>query len=132
MLYTIMKHIHNVFPVKQFNGTFNITDGAISLSDIKTGQYFLIEGSMFNDGVYKYPTTNLQDEEFSGCVTLLAPPRQFLDLVDEISSYVEHDTRGGLQSESFGGYSYTRATVNGRMADWTDIFRQRLNVWRKL
>ena len=133
MLYTIMRHIHNMFPVSNHKGAYKIENGSISLPFGKVGQYFLIEGSVLNDGVYQYPTTELTDEEFEGCVTLLAPPVEFLALVDEIESYLNTDNRNGLQSESFGGYSYNRATTsNGTMADWQDIFRQRLNVWRKI
>lgn len=128
-----MKHIHNVFPAKHLSGAFSIKSGTISLLDIKDGQYFLIEGSLFNDGVYKYPVDNLQDEEFNGYVTLLAPPQEFLTLVDEIEAYCKDNVRTGLQSESFGGYSYTKATgANGGIADWTDVFKQRLNAWRKI
>ncbi len=128
-----MKHIHNVFPKKNIFGTFNIKDGSISLSDIKDGQYFLIENSYFNDGVYKYPVNDLIDEEFTGSITLLAPPKEFLALVDDIQVYCKENVRTGLQSESFGGYSYTKASgANGTIADWTDVFKQRLNAWRKI
>lgn len=134
MLYTIMKHIHNLFPTdKRYEGEVCVVGGAISLDFIKDNQYFLVEGSLFNDGVWKYPATGMTDEVFNGHITGLAIPAEFLDLVDEIESYVNDDKRNGFQSESFGGYSYTKAAgANGVMADWPDIFRQRLNVWRKI
>ena len=37
------------------------------------------------------------------------------------------------QSESFGGYSYTKASAsNGDQVDWKTVFRSRLNRWRKI
>lgn len=133
MLYTILKHIHNFFPVSNHEGAYKIENGAISLDFIKENQYFLIEGSVFNDGVYKYPVDTLTDEEFKGCITALAIPNEFIQLVDEIQAYVAKNERTGLQSESFGGYSYTKATgANGTQADWQDVYRQRLSVWRKI
>lgn len=133
MLYTILKHIHNFFAVSNHDGAYKIENGAISLDFIKDNQYFLIEGSIFNDGVYKYPTDTLIDEEFNGCITALAIPKEFLDLADEIQKFTATTERTGFQSESFGGYSYSRPTTqNGTMADWHDVFRQRLNTWRKI
>lgn len=134
MLYTIMRHIRNFFAVKNINGKFNIENGAISLSDIKDGQYFLIEGSIFNNGVYKYPVNNLKDEEFTGYITFLAPPEEFLQLVKEIEEYEASENKSkGFTSESFGGYSYTKATgENGAPLTWQAIFNDRLNVWRKI
>lgn len=134
MLYTIMRYIRNFFSTRIRNvGVYKIQDGTISLPFLSEGMYFLLEGSVHNDGVYRYPATGLTDEEFEGDITLLAPPKAFLELVSEIESYTNSNTIGGLQSESFGGYSYSRATNgSGGLADWQDVYKERLNVWRKL
>lgn len=135
MLYEIMKSIKNFFPTGiQEDDCFTIEEGILSLPFVREGQYILIEGSAFNDGVYQYPCSNLQDEEFLGVITVLAPPKAFLILVDDIEKYQSSaPALGAYASENFGNYSYTRATnSNGSPAQWQDIFRSRLNAWRKI
>lgn len=135
MLFEIMKHIRNFFPTGEYKeGAFKIEDGTIILPFVRNGQYIYIQGSKFNDGVYKYPATDLEDEEFDGCIDVLAPPREFLALCCSIEMWVKtNGDRSAMQSESFGGYSYTRATnADGSLADWQDVYRQRLNAWRKI
>ena len=112
------------------------SDTAIRLP-LQDGQYYLISGSSFNDGVYQYhkgDTAPLQEETFDGVVVPLAIPKPFLSLVDEISEWqAKNGNLGAYQSESFGGYSYSRATNSkGEAYTWQDAFRARLNPWRKM
>ena len=134
MLFEVMKHIKNFFPTDICEeGEFTITDGGLNLPFVKEGQYIYIEGSSMNDGVYQYPLSNMTDETFKGFITILAPPKAFLDLVADIKSYEANNAATPYQSESFGGYSYTRATNKaGNIAGWQDVFRSRLNSWRKI
>lgn len=135
MLYEVMKHTHNFFPTdKCKEDEFTITDGNLNLSFVADGQYVYIEGSAMNDGVYQYPLSGLSDETFRGVITILAPPKAFLDLVADIEGCEANDAnKGTYQSESFGGYSYTRATNKaGNIAGWQDVFKARLNAWRKI
>lgn len=138
MLYTVMKHIRNFFHVRGAgkSGLWKVEDGTIVLPFIKNGQYFQIEGSVFNDGVFRYPSSGMVDEEFVGYISPLAVPMDFLNLVEEISEWCEkNDTAANTpyQSESFGGYSYTRATdSNGNAVGWQDVYKKRLNAWRKI
>ncbi|MCQ2106547.1 MAG: hypothetical protein MJZ26_12235 [Fibrobacter sp.] len=136
MLYQVMKHIRNFFPVPggMMSGEFKIEEGVISLPSCLDGQFYLIEGSVLNDGVHQHPATDLIDETFRGQVTLLAIPRAFIDLVEEIEKWDEKNgAAGAFQSESFGDYSYTRATnEKGAPVTWSDAFKSKLNVWRKI
>lgn len=135
MLETILNHLHNYFVLEGgiHAGTFDIVSGALPLDFLKPGQYFRIEGSVFNDGVYQYPAV-LTDETFSGRISALAIPRAVLELAAEIEEYNESHPDNGMASESFAGYSYTRATdsATGGAATWATVFRSRLNAWRKL
>lgn len=138
MLEQVMRHIRNYFvlPGGIHENTYAIEGGGISLPFLDDGQYFRICGSIFNDGVYQYPASGLIDERFTGTVWVLAVPRSFLDVVGEIEAY-EKQTGGASSpylSESFAGYSYTRVTNSqtGQVATWKEIFRSRLNEWRKL
>lgn len=135
MLYEILKHIRNFFPSleHQMEGHFEVKDGAINpFPHILEGQYFLIEGSVLNDGVWN-DVAQLQDEEFDGVITPLKIPRDFLSLVAEIEEYQAKEKNSPYISESFGGYSYTKATNSkGKPQNWADAFGTRLNAWRKL
>lgn len=133
MLEEVMVHIKNFFPTElSEEAEYTITEGTISLQFVSNGQYIRIEGSTMNDGVYKYPVTGLTNETFKGVITVLAPPKSFLDLVDEISTYNATYKATPYQSESFGGYSYSKTSVGSGSGSWCDAFRSRLNVWRKI
>lgn len=133
MLEQVLQNLHNWFDVYREFGEFTIASGNISLPFLKTGQYFRIIGSVFNDGVYQYPVDSLTDETFDGAVWALAIPQSVITLADEISDYAASNALTGYTSESFGEYSYQRATDgNGGVATWEDVFRSRLNQWRKI
>lgn len=136
MIGELLHEIRNYFDKSRYFGTFRIVDGSPMFDDIpiQNGQYIRICGSTFNDGVYQYPTNDLIDEEWSGAVWLLAIPKDVLDLSDEIDAWKEKYGATGLYtSESFAGYSYTKATSkNGGAYTWKDEFASRLNRWRKI
>ena len=120
-------------------GTFTVENGSITLPFLLTNQYFRIVGSVFNDGLHKYPAADLTDETFAGTVWALAVPKSVVALAEDIAAWEEKNGEAVLSpytSESFGGYSYTKAS--GGKADtnavtgWQDAFRGRLNDWRKL
>jgi hypothetical protein len=136
MLATILNHLNNYFVVKNgvHRGTFAIVDGTVSLDFLKSGQYFKIVGSVFNDGVYQYPVSNLVDEEFEGEIWVMAIPKELLDLVEEISEWLKKYPITGYISEKFGNYSYSQRTNfrSNAAISWQDVFSVRLNRWRKV
>lgn len=135
MLYEVMKYCHNFFPSGTvLHKTFKIQGGSIDLPDVLDGAYFMIEGSWFNDGVYQYPTTKLLDEEFAGTVSILKIPKGFLELVSYIEEWNKKNGNvNQFQSESFGGYSYTKATTkDGDEITWQYAFKNRLRAYRKI
>lgn len=135
MLEEILLHIHNRFEIQGagLSGNFEISSGTITLPGLKMGQYFWIDGSVFNDGLHQYPASDLIDETFTGTITPAAIPRAVVALSGEISDWVSKHPATDLTSESFGGYSYSRASdKNGAPLNWTEVFRSRLNPWRKL
>lgn len=134
-MYEIMRHIHNFFAVSSEEGEWNITSGSISLPFLYEGQYFLVEGSKYNDYiVYKYGTDTLKDESFKGYIVALNVPKPFVDLCTEIEAWnTANANNSEYVSESFGGYSYTKATgTNGAPLGWQGMFKDRLNTWRKI
>lgn len=112
MLYTILKHIRNFFTTHTvFNGSFTAENGVLEGFKLKDGQFFLIEGSVCNDGIHRFGEADLINEEFDGSVTPLAIPAEFLALVEEIEEFCsKNHEESAFTSESFGGYSYTKAT----------------------
>ena len=141
MLEEILDYIHNYFEYEIVRGVFSIFDGAIDGTRfIQDGQYFKIKGSVFNDGVHKYGGEILTDESFTGEVWLMAVPPRLIKLAHEIEAWCDanKDTIvSPYTSESFGGYSYTKATENtgnggSGAATWRSVFGTQLNQWRKL
>lgn len=134
MLYEIMKSIRNFFVKESRFGRYEIKEGKISLPFLIEGDRFIIEGSKRNDErIFVYPAENMKDEEFEGRIVMIDPPESFLSLVAEIEEYCSTNKATPYQSESFGGYSYTKATsASGNLASWQTAFGTRLNAWRKI
>lgn len=116
-----------------------VQSGTISpVPFLKVGQYYRIIGSALNDGVYKHGTDDLSlaDEEFFGSVWAMRVPAEFVALVDDIQTWDAANASalsGPYASESFGGYSYSKATSEGGGAwTWRDQFKSRLNAFRRL
>lgn len=135
MLEQILDHLHNYFIANNgvHYGDFEISNGSVDLDFLQTGQYFKIVGSIFNDGVYQYPASNLVDETFSGEIWALAIPSAVINIAQEIEEWTIKYPATGYISESFGNYSYSMRTSfrGSAVAGWEDVFRGRLNHWRK-
>ena len=135
-LTNLCAEIRNYFETEKRFGTFTISDGSISPSNfLQSGQYYRIVGSVFNDGVHRHPAHDLTDETFDGAVWAMAVPPAVVELLSKIDDFekAEANSPTAYTSESFGGYSYTKATdENGLPAGWKSVFRSELNKWRKL
>ena len=138
MLEQVLRHLNNWFLVGIHEGTFTVENGSITLPFLLTNQYFRICGSVFNDGLHKYPAADLTDETFTGTVGALAVPKAVVALAEDIAAWEEKNGEAVVspyQSESFGGYSYTKRSAGsdgGTLNGWQDAFRGRLNDWRKI
>lgn len=152
MLSEICLYLKNWFNRNQpkYIGKFTIANNAITFEGgdmtIQNKQYFRIVGSVFNDGVYQYgaETLSLTDESFEGAVWLMAVPPDFISLVAEIEAWqekygsVDSENMSPYQSESFGGYSYTKASGGSSGSDsqsspsWARAYADRLRRYRKI
>lgn len=148
----VCQYLRNWFTRSQHFGVFEIKNGELQTQydtgnefgglNIKNGQYFRIIDSALNDGIYKYPTYNLKDEEFNGAVWILGIPPAVISICAEIEAW--ENKYGGTdsallspyQSESFGGYSYSKGNGSsadgGNAATWKTVFGGRLSPWRKI
>jgi hypothetical protein len=140
----LCKELNNWFCRERYFGKFKIVNGVLAGNfSLQDGQYFRICDSVFNDGVYQYPASGLVDEVFEGAVWAMAVPPTVIALQTEIEEWLADDgvqkaLRSPYTSESFGGYSYTKASGNtsqsGGMAGytWQEHFADQLNRWRKI
>lgn len=144
MIADVCKEVNNYFEKdahgrkRIFRGTFKISGGQLSpLNFIQNGQYFRITGSAFNDGVYKHPTTDLIDEVFDGAIWAMGIPPAFIALCSDIEKWEKkygETVQSPYSSESFAGYSYSKATDSqtGGAVTWQSAFRSQLIRWRKI
>lgn len=149
MIGEICAEIKNYFVYKNdiHIGDWVISNGQISpILDLPT-DYIRIVGSRLNDGVHKVSDLNLVDESFHGGIWIMSPPKDFLALVDEIASWQEVNgtvssaNMSPFQSESFGGYTYSKGMNYGNSrgnasssgtVTWQSIYASRLNRYRRI
>lgn len=147
MLEEVMRYINNRFdcdsrgcPYGSKTGTFTVVDGGLQVDGLLEGQYFWVEGSVLNDGLHLHPASDLKDETFDGKVVFLVVPNSVVDLAAEIEAWCAKNADvldSPLQSESFGGYSYTKASGGSEgnempSAGWKVHYASRLRPYRKL
>lgn len=109
---------------------------------LKDGQHYRIQGSALNDGVCEHPAGGLEDEEFEGRIHAMRLPPDFMAIAGEIAKWNEKNgafdsaANSPYQSESFGGYSYSKgggaSGGGGAGPPWAAAFGGRLERWRKL
>lgn len=135
MLEAILRHLNNYFIADVREGDYAVEGGNIALPFLADGQYFFIRDSIFNDGLHRYPAFDLVDEEFYGVIWCLAIPQAIINLADEIEAWQTKNAEilnSPYTSESFGGYSYTKASGdNGAAVSWKSVFADRLAPYRK-
>ena len=135
MLEKMCAECRNYFVKDIHFGTFKIESGAIEPLDfLQEGQYFRIVDSVLNDGVYKYPATELKDETFYGAIWAMSVPPSFIALASNIEEWQKKDNKpSAYTSVSFGGYIYTKATnAKGQPATWKEVFASELNNYRRM
>ena len=138
----ILAYLKNYFYRFGEKGVYTIADNQIEVrGNYVAGQYIRITGSLLNDTVVKVESvednvltlTEAINEVFDGVIYSLAIPRDLIGLVEEIKAYEKDTPKGGYISESFGNYSYSKATgENGGVADWKDVFKSELKPYRKI
>lgn len=149
MMTELCQELRNWFDrdMKKWSGDFAVENGELSgFSELlKTGQYFRIIGSVFNDGVHKYGDADLTDETFTGSVWAMAVPPAVIALSSDIDAWIakygsgDAVARSPFNSESFGGYSYSKSaggssgdSSGSKGGSWKAAFAYDLNRWRKI
>ena len=139
MLTELCGVLRNWFETDRISGTYTVENGSITLPFLQNGQFFRVVGSVFNDGVHKYPDYAMADETFDGSTWPMSVPPALLCLGEEIKAWQEKNgdiAASPYTSESFGGYSYSKTTsgsaTGAGMVTWQSVFKSRLNQWRKI
>lgn len=154
MMTSLCREVRNYFvrsDSDRISGRFSVSGGIVTRLDQDgfapaDGQYFRIVGSLYNDGVWQNGSQfsdGMTDEVFDGQVWLMAPPKDFTDLADEIEQWIERFGDAALSpyaAESFGGYSYTLRGTSRRNesardhedASWQTAFKRQLSAYRRI
>lgn len=155
MLTEICGYLKNWFVKEMLYGDFIITNGVITYADggalpLQIGQHFRIVGSVFNDGVFEYgegevknsSNPSLVDEIFNGSVWTMAVPLEVIEISQAVDEWktkyegVDSPMMSPYNSESFGGYSYSKSAGNtadkGNGTSWQSVFGSRLARFRKV
>lgn len=139
ILDSLCRELRNYFIRAEHTGTWVIDGGALLPPvPMANGQYYCVEGSVFNDGVHRWPEDTLIDETFEGTVYTMAVPPGFAALAEDIATYRARldeyaASHGGFQSESFEGYSYTLPSdAPAELRELRDRILAGKRQWRKL
>lgn len=124
----VMRQVRHFFERECFQGQFAIAGGA--LVPAPDAPYLAISGSASCDGVWKAGELPERYEVFEGKVWGLYPPKDFLDLCQQISEFDDRNPLGALRSESFGAYSYDRFGSAG--SGWENAFARQLAPYRRM
>lgn len=138
----LLDYLNNYFWREKRDVRLTIENGTFSCDYLQNGQYFRILGSVFNDGVHKYPATDLTDETFEGSIWSMAVPQVVIDLASDIKDWqekyggVDSEAMSPFTSESFGNYSYSKGSsssgISGNANSWQSVFASRLAPYRRL
>lgn len=143
----LCQEIRNWFDRARYIGKITLDEnGGVFCNGVSVvlleGQYFRVIGSVFADGVHKYPDTETLAETFDGAVWAMAVPAPVINLAAEITEWraryetVDSEAMSPFTSESVGSHSYSKgaASVAGtsNTANWQSAFAARLNAWRKI
>ncbi len=143
---SVMREVKNFFEISSETGGFSLAGGKIALKDkYKAGQYILLSGSLLANGVYKIAADEngvytlegaAVDEDWSGIVFGLAVPPDFVALCAEIKAFNDNPANApsAITGETVKGhYTWSKATgANGTPAGWREVFRTRLQPFRKM
>lgn len=146
MINEICAEIKNYFTYEDDRhiGDWTISNNILVPSLDFPTDYIRIIGSRLNDGIHKKKNGafTLKDESFHGGIWIMSPPDDFLSLVAEIEAWqtkngnVNSAAMSPFYSESFGGYSYSKAAGSisgaGTSTTWQSAYAARLNIYRKI
>lgn len=137
-LYEVLLYLRNFFPGERWALSNEPINGGGTDLPLDVGDYYVIEGSKRNDGLHIYGENDLVGDVLTGYVTGCRIPSALLAIYEEIIYWQQQNEEAitsPYQSESFGGYSYTKksgTSGTGAVDSWQSAFASRLKIWRKI
>lgn len=138
-IYTLEKvcqYCRNYFVRETVDGNIKIVDGKLHNISIPENTYFIITGSIYNDGLHEADDYLVDEDTFYGCVSFLAIPNIFINLVTEIDAWITEQKASPnnvltspYTSETFDEYSYSKTVGK---CGWKAVFEEELSNWRKV
>lgn len=154
MLTQICQELRNWFDrgLPKYHGIIHIADGVVTvdgvLPSLQTGQHYRLIGTVFNDGVHVWGLGSqdlVPEADVDATLWEMRVPPVVVELANDIAAWqdkygcVESENMSPFSSESFAGYSYSKASGGGSSSggggstvDWRSAFASRLNRWRKI
>lgn len=125
MLTRVCRYLKNWFVKESYPGNITVSDGKVycngSEIEMSEGQHFALVRTRYVYGAYSYGD-EIEDSEFEGAVWIMDVPQDVLDVVARMTEWetanggVDSAAMSPYQSESFGGYSYSKASgSNGKV-----------------
>lgn len=146
MLNEVLKYLNRYYKTtdvytKDVTFTADDTLTADFTDTLIASEYFLVEGTRLNDGVYKVSANNttsitidttvdlaiISEPEIATTITRLDIPRELLSLVEEIKTY-NNGVVDGVSSETQGSRSVSYESGSS----WQNAFSTRLSKYKKL
>jgi len=153
MLEQVLAHLNNWFVCYSYTGNVTVSaDGAVlapseAAATLQPGKWYRILDSGFHDGVYQMPEEQSEKEEpeeeveepeeeeqsktFSCTLWTLDVPAGLLNIITEMEAWQAKYgdvVSGPYQSESFGGYSYSKAGVSSSNSGTATVWTQFADV----
>lgn len=127
-----MRQVYNAFEYDMYEGPIAIVGGI--MSPAPNCEWVWIEGGFRNNGLHHFDEqdneiqSDLRDECFTGKYWRLIPPKDFLEVCQQVSDFTEKIHPYDPISESFGDYSVTNGrSESGNILTWQDSYREQLS-----
>lgn len=147
MLLELLSELKNYFEVEKVKGDFTLTSNSLLLNSTvnkpQVGQYIYIRSTL-NRAVCKViginkDTLSLQCENNFQLVddnvkqvSYLAIPQQIISLSTQIEEFETKNIMSPYTSESFGGWSGSRAQGRNGNITWQEAFSGKLKPFKKM
>lgn len=146
MLNEVLNYTKKYYPKECIKATHKVVIDGIEgdySESVKVGQYINFYCSDLNDGTYEVTnvTTSkvtlnatLKEEETEFYIFVLRLPSDFINLVNDISTYTtQNPTSQEISSETQGNRSVSYATSSdGSGGNWINVFKTQLSNYRNV
>jgi len=132
----VMREVRCCFPDGRWEGEITLRGGRMEPDLLLPGDWVVLRGGGSADGIRQADGNgrlDVPDGTFTGSVTWLKPPEDFLRLCERIIAWDAENGHGALKRERFAGYGREAAVdMNGLPVTWRSVFAPELNWFRRM